>query len=347
VLRRQPTKPDAQAPVVTITAPAEGDTLQTDTTWSRDRHGQRGRGSGRLLRRQPLARLRHAGPFSYAWIWGELGDDNFHHLRATAVDKGATKAPTRCRSSCQPVPRTPCRPEWRSPHRWRAPRSSVIDDRCHASDTGAEGAAVASSRSMPRTLLGVDTESLTSRCGTPRGWPWVGLRALRHRPRIWPAYREPHRAGHPAGRRDPAEVAITTAPAAPHSADAVTARRATRAGSPSCASTWAETLVGSDSVQPFEQPALALLYWADGAGHDVTAEAEDFAGNTHRSDPVAVTLDQPATAWLSEVLAVAGPGDQDGYHFARPGASHPEIRYRGTQIDTIDVKHLHPGQTRR
>jgi hypothetical protein len=146
--------------------------------------------------------------------------------------------------------------------------------------------------------------------------------------------------------REPPEVAITTTAGSVIDASASITAGATDAYGVAVVRFYVgDVLAGSDTQAPFEQPALALLYWADGSNHDVAAEAEDFAGNTQRSAAVAISIAKPATAWLSDVLAVAGPGSADGHPFDRLVRLNPEVRYRGTKIDTIDVSTCIQGNT--
>ncbi len=346
-----PTKPDTQAPAVTITAPAEGDTLQTDTTLvavtATDNVG--------VVRVDFFADDVAIGsdaqaPFGFAWVWGELGDDEFHELRATAVDKAGNEgSDTLSVFLPAPVPPDTVPPQVAitSPLEGAAVVGHPTIT-ASATDTGSDTAGVASvSFYAGAALLGIDTQEPYEQVWNTEGLP------LDQEYELWAVAED--LAGNTASDTvrvtlqadaTPPAVILTTLPgSALTSADAITAEANDEGGIAEVRFYLDETLVGSDTAEPFEQPALALLYWADGVSHEVTAEAEDFTGNTHRSDPVAITIVRPATACLTDVLAVAAPGDQDGYHFARVVRLNPQVRYRGTQIDTIDVSTCILGNT--
>lgn len=346
-----PTEPERQVPVVAFTTPADGDTLETDTTLvavtATDNVG--------VVRVDffadsvPLGSVTQE-PYSLAWVWGDLANNSFHTLRATAVDKAGNEGHDTLQVFLpQPEPPDTVPPvvAITSPL-----EGAVVVGHpaitATATDTGSEGAAVASVSFFAGTaLLGIDTEAPFEQVWNTEGSPLGQGYAL--------SVTAEDLAGNSASDTvqvmlqadgTAPSVGITTAPGtALASTDAITAEASDEGGIAEVRFYLGETLVGSDSAEPFEQPALALLYWADGASHEIMAEAEDFAGNAQRSDPVTVTIVKPANAWLSDVLAVAAPGDQDGYHFARLVRLNPEVRYRGTQIDTIDVNTCILGHT--
>lgn len=342
------TQPDTTPPVASITAPAEGDTLQTDpvsiTVTATD---NRGVVRVDFFDGTTLLGSDSQAPYGFEWAWGALADGADHALRVSAVDQAGN-------SGADTINVFVPEPDTEAPSvAFTAPlEGGVVVGHptlaVEASDTGSGQAAVASvSFYAGATLLGIDTAAPYEQIWNTTGLATGEIYAL--------SATAADRAGNLAADTvhvtlqadaTPPTVAITTpAGTALASGDVITAAASDAGGLAAVRFYLGETLVGIDTTDPYEQPALALLYWADGAAHDVTAEAEDLAGNTQRAAAVAFTVTKPATAWLSEVLAVAGPGEQDGHRFERLVRLNPDVRYRGTQIDTIVVSTCILGHT--
>jgi hypothetical protein len=339
-----PSQPnDTEPPQVTITAPPDGDTLRTDTTLVEvTATDNRAVAKVEFYADGTLLGSDTQVPYTYAWVWGEL--------RATAVDKAGNSASDTIAvylPYVEPPDTVPPIVAITSPQ-----DGAVVGGyptiTATASDTGEEGVGIASVTFYAgATLLGVDTESpyelLWDTTGLSNGQEYA-LSATAE-----------DLAGNTAADTvqvtlqaglDAPDVAILTPPGSALNSSQSIRAGATDAGGVAVVRFYVDdVLVGSDEEAPYEQPALALLYWADGTRHDVAAEAEDFAGNMRRSHPVAISITKPATAWLSQVLAVAGPGDADGYDFTRLVRLNPQVRYRGSKIDTIAVNTCIQGNT--
>ncbi len=338
-----PERPDTRPPEIAITAPLDGDTLLADpqlieAAADDDRGVARVEfyAGGTLLGTDPEV------PYTYAWSWGDLGNDGVHELRATAVDQAGNTASDTIRvflPQSEPPDTVPPVVAIVAPLAGGEVTGQVTIA-ATATDTGVEGAGIAAvTFYVDGALLGADGESPyehlwdTRTLATGQQYALSAIAA----DLAGNTAADTVRVTVVADEQAP-EVAITTpAGSALAATEAITAT-ATDAGGVAVVRFYLDdVLAGVDRAAPFEQPALALLYWADGTSHVVAVEAEDFAGNRRRSEPVAVTIIRPATAWLSQVLAVAGPGEADGHRFARLVRLNPQVRYRGSQIDTIDV----------
>jgi len=338
-----PEKPDTQPPQVTITAPHDGDTLSAAPALI-EVTATDNRGVARVdfYADTTLLDTDMVAPFAQAWVWSDLADDDFHLLHVTAVDHAGNAASDTI-SVYLPSPEPPDTVPPIVAITAPLDGAQLIGHptiTATATDTGVEGAGIASvSFYADGALLGTDIESPYEQL-----WDTSGL-ATGQAFELTAVAQD--LAGNTAADtvhvmlladEQAPDVAITTPPGSALSATESITASATDAGGVAAVRFFlGDELVGVDRGAPFEQPALALLYWADGASHEIAAEAEDHAGNTRRSDPVAVSITKPATAWMSQVLAVAGPGEASGHHFDRLVRLHPEVRYRGTQIDTITV----------
>ncbi|MFC1572418.1 Ig-like domain-containing protein [Candidatus Eisenbacteria bacterium] len=98
-----------------------------------------------------------------------------------------------------------------------------------------------------------------------------------------------------------------------------------------------DQVLGEDSEAPFTLSGTALIPWADDATHVFTAQATDPSGNIGTSEPISATVVRPETLPLTDVLAIAGPGEHNGHAFGRVVDLDPAITYTANERIEIDV----------
>ncbi len=335
------TGPDTQPPQASITQPARGDTLETDTTQVRvSATDNVGVASVELFVDHTSLGADSLAPYAWDWESAAWGNDGFHDLYAAARDEAGNEGLSDTIVVYIPVSTAP------DPNPPTVTITSPIE--------GAEILESVTIRAEASDDVGVDSVAFYAggeRLGVDVDAPYEQLWDIGVVPVLSGQYELWAWAYDAAGNvgadtvtvtlpedTTPPVVSVTAPPGGQVTAEEDVVASASDAGGVALVRFYLDgVLVGTDDEEPFEQPAIALLYWADGLDHDLEAEAEDNAGNTARSDIVTLLIVRPETADLTQVLAAAGPGQHDEHAFERLSRLNPEVRYVGSQIDTIDV----------